>query len=83
MKRQVSIGVYLLLFSLTCLGQTNVKKALDELPMPKENTPAQIMILGTFHFNYAENSSDVKKEDNFNINTGKETARTECAYRKA
>ena len=71
MKRQISISVYLLLFSLSCMGQESIKKALDNLPVPKENKPIQIMILGTFHFNDAENVSDVKGENNFDITTEK------------
>lgn len=60
-----------LLFTLSCSGQDSVKKALDNLPMVQENSPVPIMILGTFHFNYAENGSDVKGENNFDINSEK------------
>ncbi len=71
MKKQIFTSSFLLLFSFFCSGQKSVKKALDNLPVLKENNPVAIMILGTFHFNYAENISDVKGENNFDINTEK------------
>ena len=63
-----------LLFTLSCSGQESIKKALDSLPTLKENNPVPIMILGTFHFNYAENGSDIKGENNFDITSEKRQA---------
>lgn len=65
-KQIFSVGSFLFL-SFFCFGQIDLKEALRNLPVLAENNPAQIMILGTFHFNFSENGSDIKGENNFNI----------------
>ncbi|MES3018115.1 MAG: DUF5694 domain-containing protein [Bacteroidota bacterium] len=74
MKKQLITGLCILLCSLSAYSQKSVQNALDGLPTLRENKPAQIMILGTFHFNFAQNGSDVKGENNFDITSEKSQA---------
>lgn len=67
MKLQFLISLYI--FSLACFGQVSLKSAIKDLPMLKQDEAVKIMILGTFHFDYNENISDVKGENNFDINS--------------
>lgn len=67
MKEQFILLTLLLSFAFPCLGQESVKKAIDNFPALKKNTRTPIMILGTFHFNFAENGSDVKGKNDFDV----------------
>jgi Family of unknown function (DUF5694) len=67
MKMRTFLLTLILFSTLPCLGQESIKKALDNFPVLKKDTVIPIMILGTFHFNFSENISDVKGENNFDI----------------
>lgn len=67
-----SLLVLLVLCStVACHEQKHVKKALTDFPVLKNDTVTPVMILGTFHFNYSENGSDVKGVNNFDISSEK------------
>lgn len=82
MKNLLSFKLFLLLFSFAIFGQKSVKTALEGLPTLKKSTTNQIMILGTFHFNFAENASDIKGENNFDINSTKSQAELKTVIEK-
>ena len=44
-----------------------LRHALDGLPVPDREDRTEIMILGAFHFSHADNVSDVKGEDDLDI----------------
>ncbi|MFM9948712.1 MAG: DUF5694 domain-containing protein [Saprospiraceae bacterium] len=69
MKKQFIVLTSILFCTLQCLGQESIKNALSNLPVLKKDSTVSIMILGTFHFNFSENSSDFKGENNFDIHT--------------
>lgn len=78
MKKNLIILTLILCCTISCLAQVSVKKALENFPVLKENIVTPIMILGTFHFNFSENVSDVKGENNFDINS--ETRQKELLF---
>lgn len=53
--------------SAATVGQHTLLHAVDGLPVPDHGDRTEIMILGTFHFSHADNASDVKGEDNLEI----------------
>ena len=69
MKKQFTVLASILFCTLHCLGQESIKNALSNFPTLKKDSTVSIMILGTFHFNFSENSSDFKGENNFDIYT--------------
>ncbi|MCK6609162.1 MAG: DUF5694 domain-containing protein [Flavobacterium sp.] len=71
MKKQFTISFLILCYTIPSLGQETIKTAMDRFPVLKKNTSTPIMILGTFHFNFAENVSDVKGENNFYVHSEK------------
>lgn len=78
MKQKLITLTLLLCCSISCLAQVSPKIALESFPALKDNTVTPIMILGTFHFNFSENVSDVKGENNFDINS--ETRQKELLF---
>lgn len=71
MKIKLIILTLILSCTLPCLGQKSVKKALYNLPVPEKDAKIPILILGTFHFNFFQNVSDVKGENNFDVTSDK------------
>lgn len=67
MKKLLSFWSLILCGSLLCPGQESVRNALNNFPVLKQENNIPILILGTFHFNYSQNISDVKGENNFDI----------------
>jgi Family of unknown function (DUF5694) len=67
MKKKLIVLTLILYFTLSSLAQEGIKKALDSFPTLKKDTLTSIMILGTFHFNFDQNVSDVNGENNFHI----------------
>jgi hypothetical protein len=65
MKRSAILLTFLLCSSLPSFGQESVNKALDNFPVWENEAKTPILILGSFHFNFSENISDVKGEYNF------------------
>lgn len=67
MKKNLFFLSVILCCNLLCLGQASVRNALNNFPVLKQENNIPILILGTFHFNYSQNISDVKGENNFDI----------------
>jgi hypothetical protein len=66
MKKRLLIIPCLLSFSIA-FSQKTVQAALEEIPATHTGTAARVMILGSLHFNFSENGSDIKGANNFDI----------------
>ena len=71
MKKHLNILSFILCGAFSCLAQESVKKALDQFPILEKQNKIPIMVLGTFHFNFSQNVSDMKGEDNFDVYANK------------
>jgi Family of unknown function (DUF5694) len=71
MKKHLLFFSLILCCHLLCQGQAMVRKALNNFPVLKKDINIPILILGTFHFDYTQNISDVKGENNFDVTSEK------------
>ncbi len=67
MKKNLLFLCIILCCNLLSPGQASVRNALNNFPVLKQDNNIPILILGTFHFNYSQNISDVKGENNFDV----------------
>lgn len=67
MKKNIAILTLTLFCTLSCLAQEGTKKALDNFPVLKKDIEIPVLVLGIFHFDFTQNVSDVKGENNFDV----------------